>query len=615
MKATKKSKSNTRKFKIIISLIFATALFGLIFISRKKHPEPEWFKFVLAKDMGVSSAANIGKIILDAPAGKHGFVTTRDKNFYFQDGTPIKFWGTNLCFSANFPTKRQAIMLAKRLAFFGFNAVRLHHMDKYFSPDGIFKDTCPECDNYQAKQTGVLDASQLDRLDYLIYQLKDRGIYVDLNLLVSRRFTLADGVKDAEKLEKAGKPVSMFDYTLIELQKNYAKDLLTHYNPYTKLHYNEEPAIALVEITNENSMFYFDQKLMPYYYIKEFDYFWENFPKEKHESLKEARGKFFVYLERKYFDEMIDFLRKECKVKVPITGIGGYNQKENLLSMKNCSFFDVHSYWDHPQFPNEPWDKNDFQIHNKSMLLDKGLGIIDDLQRLQPNINKPFTISEWDHCYPNQYAYEAMPLMAYQAQKNNWAGLFQFALSHDLSFWPKPDKINYYFDIISNPQQLILASLGSLILNQDPDDIKARFRNAILRIEAPKIAGAVGFIKGQEINFQGFSFSSDSDGAVFVYTTQDKPIKKARKLVIVTLGEVKNTASGWENNKFNWGKPPTLLKKMNVKFSLDSKRKCRIYSLNERGTREEMLNTVRKGEKLYFSTKNTDSCWFEIVEF
>jgi len=38
---------------------------------------------------------------------------------------------------------------------------------------------------------------------------------------------------------------------MIELQKKYARDLLTHVNPYTKTAYTDEPAIALVEISNE----------------------------------------------------------------------------------------------------------------------------------------------------------------------------------------------------------------------------------------------------------------------------------------------------------------------------------------------------------------------------
>ena len=41
---------------------------------------------------------------------------------------------------------------------------------------------------------------------------------------------------------------------LLQLQRDYARKLLTHYNPYTKSEYRNEPAVACVEIVNENSL-------------------------------------------------------------------------------------------------------------------------------------------------------------------------------------------------------------------------------------------------------------------------------------------------------------------------------------------------------------------------
>ena len=39
--------------------------------------------------------------------------------------------------------------------------------------------------------------------------------------------------------------------------KGFATQFYTHVNPYTKLRYADDPAVAVVEITNENSVFYF----------------------------------------------------------------------------------------------------------------------------------------------------------------------------------------------------------------------------------------------------------------------------------------------------------------------------------------------------------------------
>ena len=164
---------------VIVFLVLVLSLFCAPYTTSSENKESDWFPFVLAEKLDPASLVNIGKLVLDAPAGKHGFVTARDGHFYFEDGTRARFWGTNLCFDACFPSKEQAEMMAERIAFFGFNAVRLHHMDFHFEPRWIFKDICPTYQDPQLKKTGILSGRQLDRLDCLIYQLKQRGIYID----------------------------------------------------------------------------------------------------------------------------------------------------------------------------------------------------------------------------------------------------------------------------------------------------------------------------------------------------------------------------------------------------------------------------------------------------
>ena len=98
-----------------------------------------------------------------------------------------------------------------------------------------------------------LAPSQLDKLDFFIAELKKNGIYTDLNLHVSRTYP------DRSANEKRGNPpfdagVDNFCAAMIGFQKEYARALLTHFNPYTKATYNSESAIALIEINNENSL-------------------------------------------------------------------------------------------------------------------------------------------------------------------------------------------------------------------------------------------------------------------------------------------------------------------------------------------------------------------------
>jgi len=199
----------------------------------------DMFPFVLSYDV----ERNITNISdwLPRPAGQFGFVRVRDGQFVTDRGR-IRFWGTNLCFAACFPERKQAERLAERLARFGINVVRLHHMDARH----IWG---------KSRNKLTIDPEQLDRLDYLIYQLKQHGIYTNINLHVSRWFGPAEGFPNREGRPRYDKGLDNFEPRMIELQKKYAKDLLTHRNPYTGNKYIEEPAVAFVEISNEDALF------------------------------------------------------------------------------------------------------------------------------------------------------------------------------------------------------------------------------------------------------------------------------------------------------------------------------------------------------------------------
>lgn len=184
--------------------------------------------------------------LLDPPAGKSGFIRLEGERFTDANGKPIRFLGVNLAFSANFPTHEQAEKVAARMAKYGINCVRFHHMDTQRAPNGIWKAGVP------AKQE--LDPENLDRLDYFIYQLKLQGIYVNLNLKVAREFVSADGIPDANRLPVQSKGPDYYHPRMLELQRDYARDLLTHVNPYTKTAYIDEPAVAMIEINNESGL-------------------------------------------------------------------------------------------------------------------------------------------------------------------------------------------------------------------------------------------------------------------------------------------------------------------------------------------------------------------------
>jgi hypothetical protein len=204
----------------------------------------DWVPFHLPWESPEGAIAD-ARFLLDAPAGKHGPLVVRDGHFHFENGKRVRFWGVNLSGEGCLPPPEVAPRAADRLAKFGFNLVRFHGLDSTWG-NTLFPKNAPDTQHF--------DPAPLDRLDRMIAELEKRGIYVNLNLHVGRRFTSGDGLPQTEMLGY-GKYCVLFDPRMIELQKDYARRLLGHRNPYTGRTYAEDPAVVIVELTNENSLF------------------------------------------------------------------------------------------------------------------------------------------------------------------------------------------------------------------------------------------------------------------------------------------------------------------------------------------------------------------------
>lgn len=179
-------------------------------------------------------------------AGSKGFVESKYGHFYIGDER-IRFFGTNICMGACFPEASLAKEIVDHLKQHGFNAVRLHHMD-WNTEVGIFKDS--------KDNTLILDDEKLDKMDYFISLLEESGIYINFNTHVSRQFAKNDGMPDYDKILFAGKFINYFDDHAKALHKDYIKKLLDRENKYTGKKYKNDPGICMIEISNENWIYY-----------------------------------------------------------------------------------------------------------------------------------------------------------------------------------------------------------------------------------------------------------------------------------------------------------------------------------------------------------------------
>lgn len=270
---------------MLIQKLFAVA--ALLAAGIRAEDRSGWFTFYMPWNDSARTAIDQSNT-LKTPAGAEGFVQVGpDGHFRFsQSLRRARFTGVVSVAQANFPDSAEALAVAARMAKFGINAVRLHLMDVDGSY-GIFGSTT---------STRKLDPDKLRRLDWFQACLKAKGIYVNLGLHVARKFKVADGVV-ATGSDQA-KFATLWDHELMRLQKEYARQILDHTNPYTGLAWKADPAVALMELVNENSMFMgwlswaspqmesktVDPQGMTPSYLRQLDSMWNSWLKKKYGS-------------------------------------------------------------------------------------------------------------------------------------------------------------------------------------------------------------------------------------------------------------------------------------------------------------------------------------------
>ncbi|MHC4606328.1 MAG: hypothetical protein ACYTAF_05290, partial [Planctomycetota bacterium] len=176
-------------------------------------------------------------------AGASGFVGRKGRAFVLGDGTPVKFWSVN-CGPGVIELGRDSLdYLAARLAKVGVNMVRYH---------GPIFDRA-------AKDPVKVDTKRLDRLHYFVAALKKQGIYTTLSFYFPLWFDVKPhyGIPGYDGIENK-KPFALlyFDPRMQEIYRSWAKGLLKTKNPYTGKPLGKEPAVAIVEIINEDSYFF-----------------------------------------------------------------------------------------------------------------------------------------------------------------------------------------------------------------------------------------------------------------------------------------------------------------------------------------------------------------------
>ena len=405
----------------------------------------------------------------DAPAGKHGWLKVVDGHFEFEGlpGVEQRFYGVNLCETANFPDHARTEELVARLKRLGYNSIRFHHHDEKWK----------NALSARAGRKGVGDAAsgrvaddEIDRFDYLAAVAMENGLYLTTDLYVSRKVAWRDIGFDRDGFV----PNNVFN-SLVALHEpafenwaSFARDFLLHENPYTGRRYVDEPGMPLICLVNEGPMKWAWNTIKKMDCVREK---WSEWREEKcsqnsiativHKSslstndtninlrlCVEDPGEEAIPADPALIDNFADSAAAQCfaafvereafaREKAFLESLGC----KALLTSQNCSddqtmaslretydYVDNHCYLDHPKFLGKLWS-GAFRLDpgGNPVKVESGPLANAAFTRIA---GKPYTLTEWNLPGPGQYRGAGGLLMGAMAARQDWSGMWRFAYSH-----------------------------------------------------------------------------------------------------------------------------------------------------------------------------------------
>jgi hypothetical protein len=168
------------------------------------------------------------------------------------NGQPARFWAVGSDVYRKTPEEMENH--AKFLAALGVNMVRLH--TQIWPKDG-------------KSPMEAVDEKELDGIFHMVAALKKQGIYVTLSpfwamhLLEKAPVSWGlEGYTDQGKTSPWG--LIFFNEKLQKAYKSWARELYTRPNPYTGISLAQDPAVAVIQVQNEDSLlFWTSQEIAP----------------------------------------------------------------------------------------------------------------------------------------------------------------------------------------------------------------------------------------------------------------------------------------------------------------------------------------------------------------
>lgn len=205
---------------------------------RPRIDEPGWFPFLPEADTFASSPIDL-RALNEREAGEQGFVRVRGEELIHErTGEPVRFWGVNTGMDLLSGTRSQLQAYARSMARRGVNLVRVH--------GPIYEG--------RGERFGQIDTNRVERLLEFVQVLKGEGIYTALSIYFPLWVRL--GPENTEFPGYRGQHPFALLYFSPGFQRHYRnwwRHLLTTPNPHTGIALKDDPAVAFVEMVNEDS--------------------------------------------------------------------------------------------------------------------------------------------------------------------------------------------------------------------------------------------------------------------------------------------------------------------------------------------------------------------------
>ncbi|MCS7309301.1 MAG: hypothetical protein NZ741_03695, partial [Armatimonadetes bacterium] len=306
-------------------------------------------------------------------------------------------------------------------------------------------------------------------------------------------------------------------------------------------------------------------------------------------------------------------------------------------------------------------------FHNRPMVRYPEQSTIASVARLRI-AGKPLVISEWNHCWMNEWMSEAPLLMAAYGSMQGWDGMLQFTIAGTgweermtdvFNVGTKPHwtaanipaaivflrgdipitPTEYTYGIRDADEWLLRVGVdqqvGEMALRQRvalqldaseqplPQAVESEYvsqhrllrwrRDGVLIIDAPRTQGALGFVGGKRLECQHVRIEVQTPFCQVVLTAlDDLPLPRSRRILLVAVARAENAGQVYSPRRdslLDEGRSPILMEPVQATVTLKGIRASKVHVLDHHGRRTGATLPLRRGK---FSIGKEKTFWYEI---